>query len=65
MFLSLSIGAGLLFNCSAGVNVKWNDSKACAQMELHAGAGGLRATLEQSSHDTTQTTGHPQVRESQ
>lgn len=65
MFLSLSIGAGLLFNSSAGVNVKWNDSRVCAQMELHAGASGLRAILEQSSHYTTQMTEHSQVRESQ
>ncbi|ROJ13809.1 hypothetical protein DPX16_19684 [Anabarilius grahami] len=54
--------AGLLFNSSAGVNVKWNDSRVCAQMELYAGASGLRATLEQSSHHTTQMTEHSQVK---
>ncbi|XP_051722649.1 uncharacterized protein LOC127497907 isoform X1 [Ctenopharyngodon idella] len=54
--------AGLLFNSSAGVNVKWNDSRVCAQMELHAGVSGLRATLEQSLHHTTQMTEHSQVK---
>lgn len=65
MLLSLSIGAGLPFNSSAGVNVNWNDSRVGVQMELNAGAGGLRASLEQSSHHKTQTTGQSQVRESQ
>lgn len=65
MFLSLSIGAGLLLNSSTGVYVNWNDSSVCAQLELQAGANGLTATLEQSSPHTTQTTGQSQVRESQ
>jgi len=64
MLLSLSIGAGLPINSSASVNVNWNESRVGAQMELHAGASGLRATLEQSSHHKTQTTGLSQVRES-
>lgn len=63
-FLSLSIGSGLPLSSRAGVNVNWNDSSACARLELHAEASGLTATLEQSSHHKTETTGHSQVRES-
>ncbi|XP_039517178.1 uncharacterized protein LOC120471430 [Pimephales promelas] len=54
--------AGLPINSSASVNVNWNESRVGAQMELHAGASGLRATLEQSSHHKTQTTGLSQVK---
>ncbi|KAF4116813.1 hypothetical protein G5714_001366 [Onychostoma macrolepis] len=53
--------AGLPLNRSAGVYVNWSDSSVCAQLELHAGASGLTATLEQSSPHTTQTTGQSQV----
>ncbi|XP_043117620.1 uncharacterized protein LOC122360826 [Puntigrus tetrazona] len=53
--------AGLPLNSSAGVNVNWNKNGVCAQLELHAGASGLTATLEQSSPHTTQTTGRSQV----
>ncbi|XP_073705892.1 uncharacterized protein [Garra rufa] len=44
----LCSAVGLPLNSSAGVNVNWNDSSVCAQLELHAGASGLTATLEQS-----------------
>ncbi|XP_073779106.1 uncharacterized protein si:dkeyp-106c3.1 isoform X4 [Danio rerio] len=41
--------AGLPFHSSAGVFMNWNNSSVCAQLELHADARGLSATLEQSS----------------
>ncbi|XP_016110069.1 uncharacterized protein [Sinocyclocheilus grahami] len=53
--------AGLPLNSSAGVFVNWNDSSVCALLTLHAGASGLRATLEQTSHHSSQTTGCSQV----
>ncbi|XP_016386351.1 uncharacterized protein LOC107722497 [Sinocyclocheilus rhinocerous] len=53
--------AGLPLNSSAGVFVNWNDSSVCALLTLHAGARGLKATLEQSSHHSSQTTGCSQV----
>lgn len=65
LFLSLCIGAGLPLNSSAGVYLNWKGSSICAQLTLHAGASGPTATLEQSSHHISQTTGCSQVRVSQ
>uniref|UniRef100_A0A9J7Z687 Si:dkeyp-106c3.1 n=1 Tax=Cyprinus carpio carpio TaxID=630221 RepID=A0A9J7Z687_CYPCA len=53
--------AGLPLNSSAGVYLNWNGSSVCAQLTLHAGASGPTATLEQSSHHSSQTTGCSQV----